>query len=128
MRVDLPARPRVFFLALRYGRVSVRLGFVRRQFAKEQDIFRAADTHLAAVLALFRPAEAVRLVVLAHDICHDRYHAEVLEAVLHIVRDAQRMERLDGRHSRSRRVAKEHAVFDVAREHPPGLQNLQEVR
>ena len=127
VRVNLPLRPRVFLLALGDRIVRISLAMVGRQLAEQQDILRAANAHFGAVLALLAPSEAVGLVVLAHHIGHDRDHAEVGKPVLHVMPDTHCVERLHGRHAHAGRVAEQHAVFDMARKHPAGLEDAQQV-
>ena len=125
--VDLPLGPGVFLLALDHGFIGIGRRRVRGQLPKQQDVFRTADAHLAAVLALFAPAQAVGLIVLPNHVCDDGDHAEVLEAVAHGVLDGHGVEGLHRRHARARGVSEEHAVLDVAGVHPPRLQHSQQV-
>ena len=121
MRINLPPSARIVRLALFDGRIRVCFGSIRRELAEQQDVLRTPDPHLAAVLALLRPAEAIGLIVLAHHVGHDRDHAEILKSVPHVVLNAERMERFDGRHARSRRIAEQNAVFDMTGKHAPRL-------
>ena len=128
VRINLPLCAGVVILALAHRFVRIRLRCVRRQLAKEQDVLRASNAHLRAVLALFRPSKSVRLVILAHNVGYDSNHPEILEPMLHAMFDYKRVERLHCRHARARRVPEKHSILHVTAVHATRLQHAQQIR
>ena len=128
VRVYLPAGPAVVFLALADWRVGIAAAAVALRFAEQQDVFGAAHAHLGAVLALFAPAQAIGLVVLAHHVRHHGDHAHVVESVPDAVKDGLGVEGADGGRSRAGDVAKQDTVLDVAGVYPARLQHAQQFR
>ena len=128
MCIELPLCTGVFVLALCDADVRISLAVVCGELAEQQDVFRAANAHLGAVLALFGPSQSVSLIIFSHDVGHDGDHAEIGKAVLDKVGDAVGVKRFDSRHSHAGDVAKLDAVFDVDCSHATGLQSPQQLR
>ena len=128
MSVYLPLGAGVFLFGLMYRLIGVGFAPIGGQLPEQKNVLRAADAHLGTVLALLRPAQPVRLVVLPHHIRDHRNHTEIGKAVLHIVPDAHGVERLHGGHSHAGGIAEQHPILDVAAEHAPRLQHPQQVR
>lgn len=95
---------------------------------EDQQVLGHADTHLGAVLALFRPREAVGLGVLANHVGDDGLHAHVGPAVLDEGAGHFHVERIDGLEAEAGHAARNDTILHVDASQAPGNGHAQHFR
>ena len=110
-----------FCLCFYYRLIGIGPASISRELPKKQNIFWASYAHLGPVFALLGPAETVRLIILPYNVGYYGYSPHVLKPVPDKMKHRRIGEWVNGRHSRSSRVAKKYPIFDMDSGHPSRL-------